>query len=271
VDLDAALVRFGPPGPAAVIACDYDGTLAPIVADPEAAVALPAALDALGALRARGAHVVVISGRPVAFLLGVLAHAADAVDLVVGQYGLEWADDDGVRTDPRTEPYVGAIAAAASELERDFGDFDIERKGTTAVTVHWRVMGGIADPQLAAIDALARRFGLVIHPTRMARELRPPIGVDKGDAMATVLARYGARAGAFIGDDSGDLAAWDALDAAGLERSLRVGVLSSEAPPAIVERADVLVDGPTGVAELLTALAGYGAGGAERARPARGG
>ena len=66
----------------------------------------------------------------------------------------------------------------------------------------------------------------------------------------------GLDAACFLGDDDGDLAAFDALDA--LERdglfALRVGVRSAEGPAAILERSDVQVDGPAGVLELLERL-----------------
>ena len=63
------------PGRAGILT-DFDGTLAPIVADPAAAVALPGVSDALVALAARYARVAVISGRPVAYLLDRLPAAA---------------------------------------------------------------------------------------------------------------------------------------------------------------------------------------------------
>jgi len=47
---------------------DYDGTLAPIVDDPERAEPLPGAVDALARLARRYARVGVISGRPGAWL-----------------------------------------------------------------------------------------------------------------------------------------------------------------------------------------------------------
>src|SRR5918998_1660139 len=48
-----------------LIALDFDGTLAPIVDDPEQAYADPAAVAALGRLGERVRAVVVITGRPV--------------------------------------------------------------------------------------------------------------------------------------------------------------------------------------------------------------
>jgi len=56
----------------------------------------------------------------------------------------------------------------------------------------------------------------------------------------------------------GDLAAFDALDrletSGALRTAVRVGVASDEGPPEIRARADIVVDGPSGLAALLDQL-----------------
>ena len=63
----------------------------------------------------------------------------------------------------------------------------------------------------------------------------------------------------FAGDDTTDLDAFTALDAlvaeGALDTAVRVGVRSDEGPPAIVERADVVVDGVEGFRRVLDVLA----------------
>jgi trehalose 6-phosphate phosphatase len=61
---------------------------------------------------------------------------------------------------------------------------------------------------------------------------------------------------AFFGDDVVDLPGFDALDILEKEgaRTLRVAVDSSEAPRALIERADVVVQGPAGAVSLLREL-----------------
>ena len=93
---------------------------------------------------------------------------------------------------------------------------------------------------------------------RMAVELRPPVPVDKGTTVADAGARR-ARSPRFAGDDAGDLPAFAALrDArrarATLEHAVTIGVASDESPPEI-RAADVVVDGPAGLAALLDELA----------------
>ena len=119
----------------AAVLVDFDGTLSPIVDHPEAAVPLPAARAALGALVGRCALVGVVSGRPVQFL-----HDAIALDGVeyVGQYGLERLAAGAVIADPGVEPYRAAIARAADAADAAFPDLYVERKGSIAVTLHWR-------------------------------------------------------------------------------------------------------------------------------------
>jgi trehalose 6-phosphate phosphatase len=81
------------------------------------------------------------------------------------------------------------------------------------------------------------------------------VPVDKGQAVDELLRRHGVRIALFAGDDATDLDGFDALDRADLEARLKVGVASDEGPPAIVERADLVVDGPGGMLLVLESLA----------------
>ena len=67
----------------------------------------------------------------------------------------------------------------------------------------------------------------------------------------------GAGAVLFAGDDAGDLPAFAALEdlRSGGTTTLGVAVLGAETPAAVRRAADVTVEGPAGLAELLTALA----------------
>ncbi len=234
---------------------DFDGSLSSIVDDPAAAAVLPEARDALAALVGHIGLVAVVSGRPV----GVLADALrlDGVELV-GQYGLERRIDGRTVVDERAAPYADAVAAAADEAERELPGLLIERKGTVAVTVHWRTAPERDAEAVTRVEELARRHGLATYATRMARELRPPVPVDKGTAVESLLAP-GLSAACFAGDDRGDLPAFDALERARLDGRLtdavRIAVASDESPLELLERADVTVAGPPALAALLEDLA----------------
>jgi trehalose 6-phosphate phosphatase len=246
-----------------VVGLDFDGTLAPIVDDPEQAFADPGAVTALGRLGERVRAVVVITGRPVrtAVRLGGFDSVPGLHGMVVlGQYGVERWNAHG--DDYVVPPAPSEIVAVAEELPRllaelGLGEARLEHKGR-AIGVHTRTM---PDPEAAfarlaePVRALAARYGLGVEPGRLVWEIRAP-GVDKGAALRSFVAEVGARQVIFAGDDLGDLPAFDAV------RQLREegvqGLLvcsASYEEDALVEVSDVILDGPSGVAEWLEGLA----------------
>jgi len=248
----------------ALIGLDFDGTLAPIVDDPDSARAHPQAVAALGRLAAHIGAIAVITGRPAAVAVeyGGFAGVAELAGLVVlGHYGLErWDAASGQVVSPGES---AGVAAARSELPSLLAALDappgtwVEDKGS-AVAVHTRRTGD-PDAVLASLRAplreLAARHDLVVEPGRMVLELRPP-GVDKGAALLGYARERGARAVVFMGDDLGDLAAFDAVEQLRDEGVPGVTVCSGSAEvTALADRADLVVDGPDGVVELLSNLA----------------
>jgi trehalose 6-phosphate phosphatase len=255
VNLDPAWAPVVRMPAAAAVLVDFDGTLAPIVDDPSRAAPLPAAVAALRALAGRLELVAVVTGRPVAFVRVVIA---DSRVVVVGQYGFERDDGAGVVTDPRVAAYAPAVEAAARDLELAWPALRVERKGTSAITLHWREHPDRA-PDADAITAIAQAHGLVPGPARMACELRPPIAVDKGTAVAELLDARALEVVVFAGDDEGDRHAFAALDewAAADERrhALRIAIASDESPIELLAAADLVVAGPRDFAAQLAALA----------------
>ena len=103
----------------------------------------------------------------------------------------------------------------------------------------------------------------------MSIELHPPIRVDKGTAVITIA--DGLQAVCFLGDDVGDLPAFDALDqlaVSGIEVA-RIAVRSAEAPDELLDRADLVVDGPSGAYDLLRRCFRACAGLEQQRRPDR--
>ncbi|MFI2434485.1 trehalose-phosphatase [Streptomyces sp. NPDC018693] len=256
--LDAILRRPG----TALVALDFDGTLAPIVEDPEQARAHPGAVPALAALAPRVAAVAVVTGRPAetAVRYGGFGGAVGLDHLtVLGHYGAErWDARTGEVSAPAPHPGVAAVSAELPGVVEGTGAW-VEEKGGRAVAVHTR---RAADPQGAfealrqPLAALAARHGLVLEPGRLVLELRPP-GMDKGMALTAYAREIGAGAVLYAGDDLGDLPAFAAVEKL---RSQGVpGLLvcsgSSEVTE-LAERADLVVDGPAGVVTLLRSLAG---------------
>jgi trehalose 6-phosphate phosphatase len=240
----------------AALLLDFDGSLAPIVVDPVEAAAPQETLAVLGSLVERLRMVGIVSGRPLEFLSRAVP--LDRVELV-GQYGLERRAGGESVIDPAALAYRDAVATAAAEAERRWPDLLVERKGEIAVTVHWRSVGDVAESLAAEIDALGAELGLEVYPTRMARELRPPLAVDKGSAVRALLVdAVSVTRATFAGDDRGDIPAFDALSAleeqGRLARSLRIAVRSTEVPGELIERADLVVEGPAGLLAWLGAL-----------------
>ncbi|GAA3808926.1 trehalose-phosphatase [Sphaerisporangium flaviroseum] len=262
-----AAIKADPAG--AVIGLDFDGTLAPIVPDPADARVDPHAASALVRLGGLVGAVVLVTGRPAATAIAYGAvpggpGLADVPGLVVlGQYGLErW--EAGQVTSPPPPPGVDRVRAelpgllAALGLTLTGGEepgVTIEDKGR-ALAVHTR---RAADPEAALralrepLAKLAAESGMQVEPGRLVLELRPA-GMDKGHALSAFLAERGARSVLFAGDDLGDLAAFEAVRLSGLP-GVTVCSASLEVA-ALAQRADLIVDGPAGVAALLSALAG---------------
>ncbi len=243
----------------ALIAVDFDGTLAPIVEDPAAARATPAATAALSRLARLAGTVAIITGRPAADA-AAFAGVADVPGIIVlGHYGLQrWergtlsspAVPAGLSTARAELPAVLSAAAAAQ------GTF-VEDKGE-ALAVHTR---RAAEPQAelerlrAPLAGLAQRTSLALEPGRFVLELRPP-GADKGRAIADLAAEHAPGAILFCGDDLGDRAAFAAVRQLREEGTPGLLVCSGSAEvPDLAAEADLVVDGPDGIAELLGGLA----------------
>ncbi|MGW0549749.1 trehalose-phosphatase [Streptomyces altiplanensis] len=247
----------------ALIALDFDGTLADIVPDPEQARAHPGAVEALAALAPHTGALAVITGRPAAVAVrnGGFAGVPGLEHLVVlGHYGAErWDAVTGTVRAPAAHPGVEAVRAELpgflDGVEAWRGSW-VEEKGR-AVAVHTR---RAADPVTAfeslrvPLAELAARHGLIVEPGRLVLELRPP-GVDKGVALTEHVRETGASRVLYAGDDLGDVAAYAAVEKLRTEGVPGLLVCSGSEVPALADRADLVVEGPSGVVRLLTALA----------------
>jgi trehalose 6-phosphate phosphatase len=256
VDVADLVEELRPHLSGALVATDFDGTLAPLVLDPDASRAAPGAVEALASLAARGARVAVVTGRDAATVvrLGGL-HAIPGVT-VAGLYGLECWHDGRLET-PEPPPEIEELRRRLPGAITDGGpEVWIEDKRLSLV-VHFR---RAPDPDAARdavrgpVTELGRELGFEVHPGSMVLELRLP-GFDK----AAALRRLGAGCPAvlFLGDDLGDLPAFEeirALRRAGtIARSVAV---RSSGVAEIAGTADVEVADPGAVVDLLRRLAG---------------
>ncbi len=233
------------------ILTDFHGTLSDIVDDPAAARPVEGLADALDTLARRYKRVAVISGRPVSFLEPLLPERV----VISGLYGLEVVHDGDRRDHPMAGNWreVMGDIATLSEARGPEG-MRTELKGLS-ITLHYRTHPEIEPRVQAWADRQAQRAGLRCRRAKKSFELHPPIEADKGTAV-TELSK-GLRAVCFFGDDVGDLPGFDAVDRLAMDgrSTVKVAVLSDEAPAELVERADLVVDGPRGAVELLEHLA----------------
>jgi trehalose 6-phosphate phosphatase len=252
----------------ALLAFDFDGVLAPIVDDPELAEPYPGMFTTLASIGQLVGSLVIITGRPVSFVTsrtGFEALTAIPGFRIYGHYGLEtWDVASRATSVPPAHADIADIAAVRSELEalvqrEPAADGSwIEDKGH-AVAVHTR---RAADPAGALavlstpVQELASRNRLRVEPGKMVLEIRPP-GVYKGDVLARVVreGRFGSVL--YAGDDLGDLSAFAAIDELTEEGLAGVKVCSASGEaPEVAQAADLVVDGPAGLAALLAGLRG---------------
>jgi trehalose 6-phosphate phosphatase len=239
--------------------CDIDGTLSAIAPTPEAATLLPGMAELLEQLHAHFDVVALVSGRA----------AEDARRMVglpgvlyIGNHGLERIEADAatVQVLPEAEPYVEAVNTTLDDLDATlaarFPGVRIERKGVTG-SIHVR---NAPDPD-AAEESIARSLttiavprGLLVTRGRRIVEVRPPVAVDKGVAVADVIREHGLRGALYLGDDRTDLDAFRALrqlNDEGVCQTVAVAVLSPEAPPELAAAADITLPDISFVPGLL--------------------
>ncbi len=168
--------------------------------------------------------------------------------IVVGLYGF----DPGSPSDAAAvAPEVRAAAAIVPEAW-------VEDKGVS-LAVHYRQAPDPARAQralLAALQPLAAGADLEIVEGKMVLELVPAGRPMKGRAIERLVEENGLEAVLYAGDDVADLDAFHALgvlDSRGIH-AVRVAVRGEETPEALVETADIVVDGPDRLVDLLRSL-----------------
>ena len=258
---DPSLERLRADPASGAVLCDIDGTLAPIVADPQAAAVPERTRAALAELAGRYALVGCVSGRRAA-----QARRMVGLDSIVyaGNHGLELLDPG--ESEPRPHPALGGRA----DLAADFvAALDPARLGSVALEIedkgpiqalHWRRAPdpAAAEAAVAGIAAEAKAAGLTTHRGRMVLELRAVASVDKGVAVRGLLEGTAVNAALFGGDDRTDLDAFTALrelaSASALDVAICVGVASEEGPAEIAATADLVVGGTEEFRDLLEML-----------------
>jgi trehalose 6-phosphate phosphatase len=249
----------------ALVALDFDGTLAPIVERPQDARLAVGGYDVLQSLAARIGQLAVVSGRAADEVVA-LGELDRLVGLrVLGHYGLQqW--HDGRLESPAPVPGVDRARQALPGLLAHAAPGVYVEDKQHSLAVHTRPA---AEPQRAldeiapALQRLAAEVGLEAVPGRYVLELRPP-GIDKGTALRDLVDKVGASTVIYIGDDVGDLPAFRAvadLRASGAVEGLAVAAVApsswggaDEVPPDLRDSADLVLPGPDAVIGWLAGL-----------------
>ena len=206
--------------PVLLVACDYDGTLAPIIDNPDEARPLRESVAALRQLAAMpDTHVAVISGRALRDL-AALSRLPEEIHLV-GSHGTEF--DVGFADDlsPEQRDLRDRVLGELNDVARRDHGFIVEPK-PAGVAFHYRK----AEPEIAAIaveDVLSgpgARDGVHVKTGKMVVELSV-LDLNKGDALDRLRTDVSAEAVIFAGDDVTDEDAFARL--AGPDLGLKVG------------------------------------------------
>jgi trehalose 6-phosphate phosphatase len=237
---------------------DIDGTISSIAPTPDAATVSPVAREHLARLAEHLDLVAAISGRS----------AADAARMVgapqltyVGNHGLEMWQDGAAQPLAVAQPFVAVVKDVIQQAEERIRMPGVifENKGVTA-SIHYRLAD---DPQAAettigaALQELTAAHGLRLTGGRMIWEIRPPLEINKGAAVRSLVEQHGLRGAIFLGDDRTDVDAFKVLHdlrAEGACVTLAIGVVAPETPASVHETADVLVEGVAGVEQVLARM-----------------
>lgn len=266
VTLDAQLAGIDPS--TLVLLLDVDGVLAPIVDDPAAAAVPEATRTVVARAVEHCALVGIVTGRG-------LERAQEMIPLRGAWYaalhGTHIVSPDGIEDLCAVTPAAREHVAVAAQLAQTVG-WAYEDKGAT-VTIHFRqrgTLGQSVDPAhvKAQLQTVLNPLKVEIHDAKQVLEIKPKGARTKGDAVAILAAAAPDRAQVvvFIGDDVTDLDAFRTIDelragertvetaAAAPLRFVKVAVGSDEAPTALIDEADVVLDDQSQVQSVLAAL-----------------
>jgi trehalose 6-phosphate phosphatase len=240
------------------LATDIDGTLSPIVDTPDAAAVTPLCRRYLQEIARRVEVVAVISGRAAE----VARRLVGLEELVyIGNHGLTWWRQGREETPAEAVPYETMVREAKKELavRLDLPGLLLEDKGPI-LALHYRRCADHQSARLAILDALAlwERQGLRIRQGRLVFELGPPLDIDKGTALASLMETYRLGGVLCLGDDLTDADAFKVLRRwreEGKVSGAAIAVANPESGPEVMAEADYWVDGVPGVEWLLGAIA----------------
>ena len=255
----AAVLRRSP----AALLTDIDGTISEMAPAPNLALIDANALESLESLSRRLALVGVVTGRALSDAMRLTGRP----DLLhVGNHGYERLHLGVERSAAGVTPYLSAVAEAAaavrsaSMLDADLEGVIVENKRYTA-SCHYRLTTAPNKAEATIrgiIEPIAEAAGLTISTGKMVLEVRPPLTVNKGVAIAELIAEHELRGAVFFGDDVTDIDGFDAVRAHRAATDfdgLAVAIVTPESNPAVAAAADLALHGVRECLEVLRRLA----------------
>jgi trehalose 6-phosphate phosphatase len=223
---------------------DFDGTLAGIEEDPDAPEIAPGNREALTTLRDHDqVRVAVISGRELADLrprIGI-----EGIDYA-GNHGLEIHRDGDTTVHPVAAKRGRDLEKIVADIEDRLADTDcfVEDKSVSA-TVHYRTAPERAEEVHEVVASAVERVapdGFELSTGKNIVELTPAVAWDKGRALSLFAADDKDWLSMYVGDDTTDEAAFEALSADGI--GIHVG-------PGTETAAEYRIENPAAVERFL--------------------
>lgn len=229
-----------------LVAMDFDGTMAPIVAHADDARPLPRAAAAFAGLAALPrTTTALISGRALASLRAVASPPVES--LLIGSHGAEaWLGpgSTGLTLDVRQKELLAEVRAILAEIVANAPGTMLEDK-PAGVVLHTRQAADdvAADAVAAARSLLQDRKGVFLKDGKRVLETSV-VNASKGEGVTFLRQATGATAVLFAGDDTTDEDALARLEPGDV--GVKVGLDFTQA--------QYRLEAPVHVAELLEAL-----------------
>jgi trehalose 6-phosphate phosphatase len=245
VEAAADVLAFAP----AALVTDVDGTLSRIVSRPEHATVDDDVRGALRSVEERVAMVAIVTGREET----VARSMVGLPELTyVGNYALDTESSEVV-----DETDLDAARVLVRSLLQPFPCVEIEEKGVS-FALHYRncIDLTMRERILTLVSPVAAAAGAKLLEGKQVIELVPLRLPDKSNAVARLLRERDIQGVVYLGDDLGDVPVFQQMARRrqqGLP-SLSLAVIDPETHPAVLESADMYLDGVDGVYAFLTAL-----------------
>lgn len=232
---------------------DIDGTVAPIVANPEDARISERARELLGLLMEEGVKVAFVTGR-------ALEKAREIVGFpdvyFAANHGLNIFSNGTIETPESVRPYVGWAGDVLKDLAAiDVPGVIVEDKGPV-IAFHYRKAESESQAVAAiraAIKASHAAQAFRVQEGRKVLELRPPLSIDKGTAVDTLAKRMEVASVICMGDDATDMDMFSGVERLKVRGipAASIAVWSPEIPDVVLEHTDYMVRGVEGTEWLL--------------------